>query len=37
VLALEVCGLLLGRSWQYDCNVTHDRRENTYFIVHDGK
>jgi hypothetical protein len=37
VLPLEVCGLLVGRPWQYDRNVTHAGRANTYFFVHDGK
>jgi hypothetical protein len=37
VLPLEVCGLLLGRPWQYDRNVTHAGIENTYSFVHDGK
>jgi hypothetical protein len=37
VLPLEVCGLLLGRPWQYDRNVTHVGRANTYSFVHDGK
>jgi hypothetical protein len=37
VLPVEVCGLLLGRPWQYDHNVTHVRRENTYSFVHDDK
>jgi hypothetical protein len=37
VLPLEVCGLLLGRPWQYDRNVTHAGRANTYYFVHDGK
>ena len=37
VLPLEVCGLLLGRPWQYDHNVTHAGRANTYSFVHDGK
>jgi hypothetical protein len=37
VLPLEVCGVLLGRPWQYDRNAMHDGRENTYFFVHDGK
>jgi hypothetical protein len=31
------CALLLGCPWQYDRNVTHARRENTYSFVHDGK
>ena len=37
VLPSEVCGLLLGRPWQYDRNVTHAGRANTYSFVHDGK
>jgi hypothetical protein len=37
VLPLEVCGILLGRPWQYDRNVTHAGRANTYSFVHDGK
>jgi hypothetical protein len=37
VLPLEVCGLLLGRPRQYDRNVTHAGRANTYSFVHDGK
>ena len=37
VLPLEVCGLFLGRPWQYDRNVTHAGRANTYSFVHDGK
>jgi hypothetical protein len=28
VLPLEVSGLLLGRPWQYDRNVTHDGEGN---------
>jgi hypothetical protein len=37
VLPLEVCGLLLGRPWQYDRNVTHAGRANIFSFVHDGK
>jgi hypothetical protein len=37
VLPLEVCGLLLGRPWQYDRNAIHARRANTYSFMHDGK
>jgi hypothetical protein len=37
LLPLEVCGLLLERPWQYDHNVTHAGRANTYSFVHDGK
>jgi hypothetical protein len=37
VLPLEVCRILLGRPWKYDCNVTHAGRANTYSFMHDGK
>jgi len=37
VLPLEVCGLLLGRPWQYDRNALHVGRANTYSFVYDGK
>jgi hypothetical protein len=37
VLPLEVCGLLLGRPWQYDRNAIHAGRANTYLFMHDGK
>jgi hypothetical protein len=32
VLPLEVCGLLLGRQWQYGRNAIHARRINTYLL-----
>jgi hypothetical protein len=37
VLPLEVCGLLLGRPWQYDCNAIHAGRANTDSFMHVGK
>jgi hypothetical protein len=37
VLPLEVCGILLGRPWQYDLNAMHAGRANTYSFMHDGK
>jgi hypothetical protein len=37
VLPLEVCGLLLGRPWQYDHNAIYAGRANTYSFMHDGK
>jgi hypothetical protein len=37
VLPLEVCGVLLGRPWQYDRNAMHVGRANTYSFMHDGK
>ena len=36
LLPLEVCGLLLGRPWQYDRNLTHVGRANIYSLMHDG-
>jgi hypothetical protein len=32
VIPMDVCHLLLGRPWQYDRNVTHDGRKNTYTL-----
>jgi hypothetical protein len=37
VFPLEVCGVLLGRPWQYDRNAIHAGRANTYSFMHDGK
>jgi hypothetical protein len=37
VLPLEVCKLLLGCPWQYDHNVIHAGRANTYSFMHDCK
>jgi hypothetical protein len=37
VLPLEVCGLLLGRPWQYDRNAIHAGRASIYSCLHDGK
>ena len=37
VLPMDVCGLLLGRPWQYDHNAMHAGRTNTYTFVHEGK
>jgi hypothetical protein len=28
-IPMDICHLLLGRSWKYDRNVVHDRRKNT--------
>jgi hypothetical protein len=36
VLPLEVCGMLLGRPWQYDRNAMHAGRANTYSFMYDG-
>jgi hypothetical protein len=34
---MDVCHLLLGRPWQYDRNVVHDGRMNTYTLEKDGR
>jgi hypothetical protein len=37
VIPMDVCHILLGRPWQYDRNVVHDGRMNTYTLEKDGK
>jgi hypothetical protein len=37
VIPMDVCHVLLGRPWQYDRNVVHERRMNTYTLEKDGK
>jgi hypothetical protein len=37
VIPMDVCHLLLGRPWQYDMNVIHDRRKNTYTLEKNGR
>jgi hypothetical protein len=37
VIPMDVCHLLLGRPWQYDRNVVHDGRMNTYNLEKDGR
>jgi hypothetical protein len=34
---MDVCHLLLGRSWKYDRNVVHDGRKNTYTLEKNGR
>ena len=34
---MTVCHLLLGRPWQYDRNVTHEGRTNTYTFKMDNQ
>jgi hypothetical protein len=36
VVAMDACHLLLGRPWQYDRNVHHDGRKNTYSLLVDN-
>jgi hypothetical protein len=37
VIPMDVCHVLLGRPWQYDLNVVHDGRMNTYTLEKDGR
>jgi hypothetical protein len=34
---MDVCHLFLGRPWQYDRNVIHDGRKNTYTLERNGR
>ncbi|XP_024038267.1 uncharacterized protein LOC112097314 [Citrus clementina] len=33
IVAMDACHLLLGRPWQYDRNVVHDGKRNTYSFM----
>jgi hypothetical protein len=37
VFPMDVCHLLLGRPWQYDRNMVHDRRMNKYTLEKVGR
>ena len=37
VIPMNVFHLLMGRSWQYDRNVIHDGRMNTYTLEKNGR
>jgi hypothetical protein len=37
VIPMDVCHLLLRRLWQYDRNVIHDGRKNTYTLEKNGR
>jgi hypothetical protein len=37
VIPMDVCHILLGRPWQYDRNVVHDGRMNTYTLEKEGR
>jgi hypothetical protein len=37
VIPMDVCHVLLGRPWQYDRNVIHDGRINTYTLEKNGR
>ena len=34
---MDVCHVLLGRSWQYDWNVMYNGRENTFVLEKEGR
>jgi hypothetical protein len=34
---MDVCHVLLGRPWQFDKNVIHDGRKNTYTLEKNGR
>ena len=37
VIPMDVCHILLGIPWQYDRNVIHDGRKNTYTLEKNGR
>ncbi|XP_021764110.1 uncharacterized protein LOC110728769 [Chenopodium quinoa] len=37
VLPMDACHILLGRPWQFDRDVMHDGRKNTYSFMRDKK
>jgi hypothetical protein len=37
VIPMDVCHILLGRPWQFDWNVIHDGRKNTYTLEKNGR
>jgi hypothetical protein len=37
VIPMDVCHIFWGRPWQYDRNVVHDRRKNTYTLEKNGR
>jgi hypothetical protein len=37
VIPMDVCHVLLERPWQYDRNVIHDGRRNTYTLEKNGR
>ena len=36
VISMDICHMLLGRPWQFDRYVVHDRCANTYTLTMDG-
>jgi hypothetical protein len=37
VIPMDVCHVFLGIPWQYDMNVIHDGRRNTYTLEKNGR
>jgi hypothetical protein len=37
VIPMDVCHVFLGRPWQFDRNVIHDGRKNTYTLEKNGR
>ena len=37
IIPMDLCHILLGRSWKYDRNFVHEGRKNTYSLEKDGK
>jgi hypothetical protein len=37
VTPMDVCHIFLGRTWQFDRNVIHDGRKNTYTLEKNGR
>ena len=37
VIPMDACHLLLGRPWQFDREVKHDGKKNTYSFKFNGK
>jgi len=34
---MDICHVLSGRPWQFDINVIHDGRKNTYTLEKNGR
>jgi hypothetical protein len=37
VIPMDVCHILLGRPWQFNSNLIHDGRNNTYTLEKNGR
>jgi hypothetical protein len=37
VIPMDFCHILLGRPWQFDRNVIHDGRKNSYTLEKNGR